>query len=51
MGYMSHSLNSSKWDDIGEYIRNIIGVIKGDTRSSDYGSYMGYIGTYRWNGT
>ena len=36
MYYMSHSLNSLKGGYIGDYI----GVIKGDTRSLDNGSYI-----------
>ena len=38
-GYLSHSLNSLKGEYIGDYIGTTIGVIKGDTRSLDYGSF------------
>ena len=37
---MSYSLNSLKGGYIGDYIGTTIGVIKGDTRSLDYGSYV-----------
>ena len=36
---MSYSLNSLKGGFIGDYRGNIIGAIKGDTRSLDYSSY------------
>ena len=36
---MSHSLNSLKAGYIGIIQGTTIGVIKGDTRSLDYGSY------------
>ena len=36
---MSYSLNSLKGDYIGDYIWDYYRVIKGDTRSLDYGSY------------
>ena len=36
---MSYSLNSFKGVYIGDYIGTTMGVIKGDTRSLDNGSY------------
>ena len=36
---MCYSLNSLKGGYIGDHIGGSIGVIKGDTRSLDYGSY------------
>ena len=36
---MSYSLNSFKGVNMGNLIGTTIGVIKGDTRSLDYGSY------------
>ena len=42
--HMSHSLNSLKGDYMGNYIGNTIGVIKGDTRSLDYSSYVQLLG-------
>ena len=38
---MSHSLNSLKGGYIRDYIGDYYGVIKGDTRSLDSGSYEG----------
>ena len=38
--YMSHSLNSLKGVYIGIIYGTTIGVIKGDTRSLDYSSYL-----------
>ena len=37
--HMSHSLNSLKGLYKGDYIGTTIWVIKGDTRSLDYGPY------------
>ena len=46
---MNCSLNSLKEGYIGDYIGDyIIGAIKGDTRSLDYGSYGVYIVMYVW---
>ena len=39
MCHMRHDLSSLKGGYIGYYIGNIIGVIRGDTWSLDYGSY------------
>ena len=36
---MSYSLNSLEEGYIGDYIGTIMGVIEGDTRSFEYGSY------------
>ena len=38
--HLSHSLNSLKGDYIGIIQGTTIGVIKGDTRSSDYSSFL-----------
>ena len=37
--HMYYSLNSLKGGYLGDYVGATIGVIKGDTRSLDYGSY------------
>ena len=37
---MSYSRNSLKGEPIGDYIGTTVRVIKGDTRSLDYGTYM-----------
>ena len=37
---MSYSLNSLKGGYIGDYVGTTIGVIKGDTRSLGYSSYV-----------
>ena len=39
---MNHSLNSLNGGYIRDYIGDTIRVIKGDTRSLDYGSYGSY---------
>ena len=47
---MSHSLNSLKGGYMGIIYGTTIGVIKGDTRSLDNGSYGGEKGCMpRWN--
>ena len=38
--YMSYSLNSLKGRYIGDYIGTTMGVMKGDTMSLDYSSYV-----------
>ena len=38
---MSYSLNSIKGGYTGDYMGTTIGVVKGDTRSSDYSSNDG----------
>ena len=40
---MSHSLNSLKGGYIGDYIGGLLKGFLGDTRSLDYGLYMGYM--------
>ena len=40
IAHMSYSLNSLKGGCIGDYIGTTIGVIKGDTRSLDNGTYL-----------
>ena len=40
MPHLSHNLNSLE-GYIGNYIGGTIRVVKGDTRSADYGSYVG----------
>ena len=42
---MSYSLNSFKGGYVGDYLgERIVGVIKGDARSLDYSSYVGFYG-------
>ena len=43
--HVSYSPNSLKGGYIGEIYGTIIGVIKGDTRSLDYGSCQGFFGS------
>ena len=46
--YMNHSLNSLKGGYIGDSMGTTIGVIKGDTRSLDKGTYVYvYVYVYR----
>ena len=40
ISHMNHSLNSFKGGYIRDHIGDSLGVIRGDTRSLDYSSYM-----------